>query len=122
MDMCSSSLLSQATCFVVSSSELLKKDPKEVEVWNSGRDNARDIRDILWAMASDCEICWGNLRISLADTVGIHSISFCGNVSACNHIDAPETGPARLPVAKAAKTEGVPGVDEFFLYKLEAAA
>ena len=117
MDMCSSSLLSQATCFVVSSSELVKKDPKEVEVWNSGRDNARDI---LWAMASDCEICWGNLRnlrISLADTVG-----FCGNVSACNHIDAPETGPARLPVAKAAKTEGVPGVDEFFLYKLEAAA
>lgn len=29
---------------------------------------------------------------------------------------------AKLPAAKAAKTQGVPGVDEFFLYKLEAAA
>ena len=63
---------------MVSSSELVTKDPDEVQVWNSGRP--------------------GRPGTSGTSTVGFW-----------------------VPAStKAAKTEGVPGVDEFFLYKLEA--
>ena len=52
---------------MVSSSELVTKDPNEVQVWNSGRDNAGGIRDILWP--------WHMLGISLesSDIFGEYS-------------------------------------------------